>query len=88
MTYHILPDEVLHFPIVDLVVFYSLNPLGKVVCDCKHVHSLSRGCRKLPYNVDSPFHEGPWRFELLWRKVRYLSKALAAVALGDMVGRV
>ena len=87
----VLPDEVFDFSIVDLMVGLSLHPLGKVVCDCEYVHALAGYCRKLPYNVHSLLHEGPWRedgFELFGWKVGDRGDALATVAAFDMAGRV
>ena len=34
VVYDVLPNEVLHFDVLDLVECFSLNPLSKVVSDC------------------------------------------------------
>ena len=59
MANDVLPDEVFDFSIADLMVGLSLYPLGEVVCDWEYVHALAGCCRKLSYDVHSPFHEGP-----------------------------
>ena len=49
------------------------------------------GHRKLPYNVNPPFHERPRGKdggESFWRKVRYIYEVLAAVTTLNITSRV
>ena len=76
---------------MDLVESLSLDLLGEVVGDCKHVDSLLDGYRKLLHYVHSPLYEGPTRedgAESFRRKVRHLYEVLEVVAVSNIVCRV
>ena len=56
---NVLPNEVLHFAVSDLVESFSLYPLGEVVDDFKYIDSLPGGCRKLPHYAHPQLYQRP-----------------------------